>query len=136
MAFRNSGRHIDLGLLLLRIGIGIMFMFHGAPKMFGGPEKWAKVGEAMTHLGIDFAPMFWGFMAGFAEFFGGIFLILGLFFLPACFLLLITMIVATISHLGSGDSLMESSHAIESGILFLSLLLIGPGKFSVDEHMK
>ena len=41
---RNLSRHRDLGLLILRVGIGAMFMFHGWPKISGGPAFWAQVG--------------------------------------------------------------------------------------------
>ena len=131
LTFLNKHRHI--GLLVLRIGIGLMFILHGAPKLFGGVEKWVKIGGAMASLGIGFAPAFWGFMAAVSEFFGGICLILGVAFRPACILLTITMLVAAISHLSRGDGLGGASHAIELGIVFLSLILIGAGKYSIDE---
>jgi len=100
--------------------------------LFGGMETWTSLGKAMTSMGIDAAPAFWGFMAGLAEFGGGILLMLGFLFRPACILLFVTMLVATVKHLTGGDSLMVASHAIEAGILFLSLIFIGPGKWSVD----
>lgn len=133
LAFLSKYR--DTGLLILRIGLGIMFMFHGAPKMFGGPERWGKIGMAMGNFGIDFLPAFWGFMAAFSEFFGGVLLISGLFFRPACILMTITMIVAASFHMGRGDGLMGASHAIENGIVFLGLILIGPGKISLDKWL-
>ena len=129
-------KYKDIGLLILRIGIGGMFLFHGGPKIVGGPEKWEQLGMAMGNFGIHFLPVFWGFMASFAEFFGGIMIILGLFFRPACMLLTINMIVATSFHLNRGDSLSGASHAIEVGIVFLSLIFIGPGKYSLDERLK
>ena len=134
LTFLNKHRHI--GLLILRIGLGLMFVFHGAPKLFGGAEKWGQIGMAMASLGIGFMPAFWGFMAAISEFFGGICLILGIVFRPACILLTITMLVATISHLGRGDGLSGASHAIEAGIVFLSLILIGAGKYSLDEKLQ
>ncbi len=132
----KSNRLREIGLLILRVGLGIMLILHGYPKMFGGPEKWAEVGTAMQYVGIDWAPMFFGFIAGVTEFFGGIFLILGLFFGPTAFFLLIVMLVATIKHLGVGDGFSDYSHSIEVGIVFLSLLFIGPGKHSLDEKLK
>jgi len=136
MIFSFFDRLRDLGLLILRIGIGVMFLFHGYPKLAGGPETWEKLGMAMTTFGIDFLPAFWGFMSAFAEFFGGICIILGLFFRPACILLTINMIVATSMHLSRGDGLMGASHAIEIGIVFLSLIFIGSGKYSLDDILK
>ena len=133
LTFLNKYR--DVGLLILRIGIGCMFLFHGAPKLFGGTEKWEKVGAAMGSIGIQFMPVFWGFMAAISEFFGGICIVLGLFFRPACILLTITMAVAASRHLGKGEGLGGASHAIEDGIVFLSLILIGPGKYSLDEKL-
>ncbi len=128
-------KHRDTGLLILRIGLGCMFLFHGLPKLFGGPEKWEKVGMAMGSLGITFLPAFWGFMAAISEALGGLCLILGFLLRPACILLTITMLVATLSHLSRGDGLGGASHAIEVGIVFLSLILIGPGKHSLDEKL-
>jgi len=123
--------YVDAGLLVLRLGIGAMFIMHGFPKISGGVEKWTQLGSSMSNMGIDFAPAFWGFMAAIAEFGGGILLVVGLGFRVACFLLLSTMVVAVCYHLGKGDGVMGASHAIESAILFFSLFLIGPGKYRI-----
>lgn len=135
MILTSLNKHRHIGLLILRIGLGCMFLIHGGPKLFGGPEEWEKIGMAMNNLGIGFIPTFWGFMAAISEFIGGACLILGLFFRPACILLTITMLVAAIHHLSRGDGLSGASHAIEVGIVFLSFILIGAGKYSLDEKM-
>ena len=132
MVFSFLDKYRDVGLLILRIGIGIMFMLHGLPKLIAGPETWTMLGGSMKTLGVDFAPTVWGFMAAFSEFVGGLLLVLGFFTRPACFLLFSTMIVATMMHIGKGDPFLKYSHAMESGILFLSLILIGPGRYSLD----
>ena len=128
-------KHQHIGLLILRIGFGCMFLFHGLPKLFGGPEKWEKVGAAMGAFGITFIPAFWGFMAAISESLGGICLILGFFLRPACILLTITMLVAAASHLNRGEGLGGAAHALKAGTVFLSLILIGPGKYSLDEKL-
>ena len=128
-------KHRDIGLLILRIGFGCLFLFHGLPKLFGGPEKWERLGAAMGTFGITFLPGFWGFMAAISESLGGICLILGLFLRPACILLTITMLVAAASHLSRGEGLGGAAHALKAGIVFLSLILIGPGKYSLDEKL-
>ena len=127
-------RYRDLGLLFLRLGLGIMFIAHGGPKLMGGPEQWAAIGGAMANFGVTTMPTFWGFMAGFAEAGGGVLLILGLFMRVACMLLLVTMVVAAKFHFARGDGLMGAAEAIESGVVFLSLIFIGPGKYSIDKE--
>ena len=125
--FRNGG------LLFLRIGLGCMFLYHGFPKIAGGPEFWHQLGLAMGYLGIHAFPTFWGFMAACAEFFGGFFLIIGLLFRPACMLLVIDLIVAMSMHFSRGQGLHVAGEAVEDAIVFFSLIFIGPGRYSIDE---
>jgi putative oxidoreductase len=127
---------IDAGLLLLRIGIGVMFMLHGWPKIAGGPERWAQVGQAVGHLGIHVAPAFWGFLAACSEFFGGLCLLLGLGTRIAAVMMAGTMAVAATMHLRQGDGIQVASHAIEAGVVFLSLLLLGAGRHSLDHRLR
>jgi putative oxidoreductase len=122
---------VDHGLLVLRVGLGAMFVGHGWPKLAGGQATWTKLGGAMAQLGLDFAPTMWGFAAACSEFFGGILLALGLAFRPAATALLATMVVAATMHLRKGDGFGGSSHAIELGIVFAALLLTGPGKYAL-----
>jgi len=132
MIMKSLGKHREFGLLALRLGIGGMFLLHGWPKLIGGPERWEKLGMAMQYAGVSVTPTLWGLAAALSEFGGGLCLILGLFFRPACLMLAITMGVAANMHLGKGEGLMAASHAIELGILFFCLLFIGPGRYSVD----
>ena len=125
---------IHLGLLLMRIGLGITFICHGFPKLAGGPEGWTSLGGAMANWGITFVPVFWGFMGAISEFGGGLLLLLGLFFRPVCILLVLTMATATTVHFKNGDSFSTLSHALEMGIVFFSLFFIGPGRYSLDYH--
>jgi putative oxidoreductase len=126
------GKYRDFGLLVLRVGIGAMFIVHGAPKLLGGVDNWEKIGMAMRYLGISSWPVVWGFLAGATEVLGGICLIFGAVFRPACLFLALTMAVAANMHFGRAEGLLAASHAIESGILFFSLMIIGPGRHSID----
>ena len=131
-------KYRDLGLLILRIGLGLMFILHGFPRLAGGPEAWAKLGQAMGHLGITFFPVFWGFMAAISLTIGGGLLVIGLLFRPAVILLALTMTVAALTEVDAKKSLrsnlMAGAHPIEMAIVFYSLILIGPGRFSVDKN--
>ena len=133
MIFNDEpNKHLDIGLLILRIGLGAMFLYHGAPKLFGGPEMWTKIGGAAGNIGLSFAPTFWGFMAGLAEFGGGLAIMSGFLFTPGCALLIINLIVASSTHFQHGQGLAGASHAIEDGIVFISFLFIGPGRYALD----
>ena len=132
--FRNNK---DIGLLIIRVGFGLsMMIFHGFGKLKGGPEIWEKVGSNMGNLGINFFPVFWGFMAAFSEFFASFFIIVGFFFKPATALLIITMIVATIMHLSlpegaDGAGWSGASHALEYLVVYVALFFTGPGKYKI-----
>lgn len=134
LSLKFLGRFKDLGLFVLRAGIGIMFVIHGSGKMFGGPSAWTNVGQAMGNIGITSSPVFWGFMAAFAEFVGGFMFIIGFIFRPFAAMLTVTMVVATAMHFSKGDPFNVYSHAVELGFVFFGLLFIGPGKFSLDRE--
>lgn len=125
----------DTGLLLFRLGLGGMFMWHGFPKVFGGAAKWSELGTAMSALGIHFAPAFWGLASGCTEFFGGLLFVLGLFYRPVCIFLIINMTLAAAIQLINGAGMMKAAQAVEDGVTFLGSLFIGPGKYSLDEHI-
>ncbi len=130
----NLGKHKDLGLLIIRVGLGALMIFHGYPKLLGGPDMWTELGGATEFVGIKFYPVFWGLMAAIAEALGGALVLFGLAFRPACILLVINLVVAAAMHLGKGDGMMGASHAIELAIVFAGLVFVGPGKYSVDKR--
>ncbi|MGO9641361.1 MAG: DoxX family protein [Candidatus Acidiferrales bacterium] len=77
-----------LSLLVLRVALGVVFMYHGYPKILGDPKFWVG---AFGHMGF---PPYFAYIAGILEFFGGILLILGLFTRVAALLLAIEMGIA------------------------------------------
>ena len=132
-AFSSLGNYRNFGLLIIRVGLGIMFIYHGFPKLGGGVKTWEELGSSTKYIGIHFWPVVWGLLSAATETFGGFLLIIGLAFRPVCLLLLINLLVAVAMHLGKGDGLMEASHAIEDAVVFAGLLFVGPGKNSVDK---
>jgi len=128
--------NVDFGLLLIRLGIGVsMAAFHGWAKISGGATLWASVGTGMGNLGVTFAPVMWGFMAGFAEFFCSILLVLGVLFRPAALMLAFTMFIAVLVHLNMAPESPKAgwggaSHAIELLVVYVALFFTGPGRFA------
>ena len=117
----------------MRVGLGIAMTLHGYPKIIGGPHKWAELGAAAGAMGIHFLPVFFGFMASVSEFIGGILIILGLSFRFACLFICAVMAVAMTGEIKGGGSFNDYSHALELLIVFASLFIIGPGRYSVDK---
>ena len=126
-------KYKDAGILFLRIGIGFAFIFtHGYGKISGGPELWEKIGGSMANVGITFAPVFWGFMAAASEFIGGILILLGLLTRPAAAFMAFTMLMAFVQHASKLDPWARAIHPVELFSVFMCLLFIGAGKFSLD----
>lgn len=121
---------------MLRVPIGIIFAAHGAQKLFGwfGGYGLAGTGGWMESIGL--APgVLMAFLAGAAEFFGGIALILGVLTRPAAAVLAITMLVAIFAvHFENG--LFMSNNGYEFGLALMaasvSLAFSGAGRASVD----
>ena len=86
---------IDLGLLLIRILPSYyMLVDHGWSKIIN-PEKWYKLGNAVTkYFGdlIDFMNPFFGFLASLSESVGAVLILFGLFTKQSSMLLSLTMI--------------------------------------------
>ncbi len=122
----------DLGLLIMRVGIGLIFIMHGYAKIMGGSTQWLWLGSQMSFIGIQVYPTFWGFLAACSEFFGGILLLLGLGTRFVVFFMACVMFVATIMHYTQGDPFGTYAHPLALLIVFIGLLFAGSGKYSID----
>jgi putative oxidoreductase len=129
-------RLADVGHLVMRVGLGAAMVVHGWPKVAGGEAQWRRLGGAMVNLGITFAPTFWGAMAAFSEFLGGALLVIGFATRPAAALLAFTMFVAAVMHVNKGDGFGEWSHAAELCVVFVGLMFMGAGRYSVDRRLE
>ena len=133
MIGKSLGKHRDLGLLIIRVGVGIVFIMHGWPKIKGGPHGWEQIGKALPVP----PAVFWGFMAALAEFGGGLLLIVGFAVRPVAAVMCFNMLVALSFHLRSPapmNSFNAYSPALEAAVIFLGLIFLGPGKYSVDRE--
>ncbi|MFT4836451.1 MAG: putative oxidoreductase [Psychromonas sp.] len=126
--------------LALRIPIGITFIAHGAQKLFAwfGGYGLEGTGQWMASIGLEPGYLM-ALMAGSAEFFGGIALILGLLVRPTALVLSIAMLVAIFSvHINNG--LFMSNNGYEFGLALLaasvSLMLSGAGKLALDNVLQ
>ena len=131
--FGNLSNYKNFGLLVIRLGLGITFIFYGYPMLMGGVSGWKELGHSTKYIGIHFWPVIWGFLAAATEAFGGFLLLIGFAFRPVCILMILTLIVAAASHFAGGEGFGGAAHALEDALIFAGLLFVGPGKYSVDK---
>lgn len=128
--------HPSLAPLALRVPVGIILMAHGSQKLFGWFGGYGLEGTGQWMASIGLAPGFlMALLAGSAEFFGGLFLLLGLLTRPAATVVAFTMAVAIASvHLENG--LFMANNGYEFGLALLamavSLAISGAGKLGLD----
>jgi len=127
------------GLTILRVLVGITFMAHGSQKLFGWFGGYGLAGVAQWMESIGLAPGYlMALMAGSAEFFGGLALVIGLLVRPASAVLAITMLVAIFSvHIGNGFFMANNGYEFALALLAatLALLVEGAGRLSLDKRI-
>jgi putative oxidoreductase len=122
----------DISLLLLRAGISLMMITqHGWGKL----EKLLAGGEIEFYdfLGIGEAPSLALTVLG--EVVAPAFVLLGLFTRIAALPAFITMAVAAFM-VHAGDPFSDKEHSLMYAIVFLCILLSGPGEYSLDRQMR
>jgi len=117
-----------LTLLLLRCGLGLVFIYHGYPKLFGNTERFV---EAFQTLGL---PKYFVYLAGAIEVFGGLAITFGLLTPIVGIILLLEMAVAMWKY-----NFNEGIYAVREyelplilGLASLSLAATGAGALSLD----
>ncbi len=125
---------LSIATLLPRIILFLVFFVHGGQKMFGwfgGPGLENTAAFMNEQLGI---PVFLGYMAAMAEFFGAVFLLLGFLTRLSALSLAITMMVAILTVHPDTFLLANGGMEYTLTLLVMSLIafILGPGKISLD----
>ncbi|WP_371376019.1 DoxX family protein [Thalassotalea aquiviva] len=129
----------SLAPLPLRLVAGIIFIAHGGQKLFAWFGGYGLEGTGQWMASIGLTPGYlMALLAGSAEFFGGILLLVGLLTRLNGLVLALTMVVAIVTvHLENG--LFLSNNGYEFGLallaMTLTLMITGGGKFSVDQQL-
>lgn len=123
--------------LALRIPTGIILAAHGAQKLFAWFGGYGLEGTGQWMESIGLAPGFiMALLAGSAEFFGGLALLLGFLTRPAAAVSAFTMVVAIFSvHFSNGLFMSNNGYEFALALLAITVALTiqGGGKYSVDK---
>lgn len=117
-----------LGLLLLRLAVGVIFVYHGYPKLL-------RQGAGMQGFFVQHGlPGYFVYISGIIEVFGGGMLILGLFARAAGLLLTAEMIVAIWKvHSGGGiTAVHDYEFPLAVGAAAFAIATVGAGRISLD----
>jgi putative oxidoreductase len=125
-------RYLDrlqpLALLVMRLTLGAVMVGHGYQKVFGGLHHHAQF---VASLGL---PAWTAYLSAFAEFFGGLLVIVGLFTRAAAFAICFDLSVA-IAKIHFHNGLM-GEHGFEFPLalaaLAFGLIFLGAGPIALD----
>lgn len=133
MRMQFLSKYREAGLLLLRVSVGLLFIYLTAPALMGGAARLAHFGAGIRVLGLHSHFQLWGVIGALAGCIGGTLMIFGLFFRIGILLALAISAIHAIAVARGASGLHAAIAAGEICVLLISLLLIGPGKFSVDK---
>jgi putative oxidoreductase len=130
---------MDIGLLIIRVVIGVLFVGHGAQKLFGWFGGYGLNGTGGWFDSIGMKPgVTMALFAGLAELTGGILFALGLLTPVAGLLIAGTMAMAILKVHGP-NGLWSTSNGYEYNLTLLAvaigIALIGPGHYSLDAFL-
>ncbi|WP_027417609.1 DoxX family protein [Aneurinibacillus terranovensis] len=124
---------INLGLLLIRLVIGLTFMGHGAQKLFGwfGGYGLKGTGGWLESIGVK-PGVLMAFLAGAGELVGGILFAAGVLTPVGAFLIVVTMLVAIFTVHGK-NGYWATENGFEYNLILIAVAigvaLIGPGAY-------
>ena len=130
--FSSDPRRHSLGLTIVRVITGIIFMAHGAQKLF--TFGIAGVTAGFTQMGVPLPGITAPLVAG-LEFFGGLALVVGLLTRLAALGLAINMLGAIfLVHLAAGFFMPQGyEFALLLFATSVALVIAGPGRYAIDD---
>lgn len=130
---RSKPTFLNLGILVLRLALGISMAYHGYLKFMSGSTGLYKVGAMLAPLGVPGYFDVFGTFAAFSELLGGILVALGLFTRLGALLLSAVLFTATVLQLDGG--FFSWDHPSQMGFAALVVFFMGGGRYSVDHSL-
>lgn len=125
-----------IGLTLIRIGFGIIFLIFGYNKLISGSIYLAELGSAMGLFGITWGYILWGYLAALTEIMGGLSFISGFYTRIATVPLAWLLIVAIRFHLEKNDPFSKWAFACLCLCVVIAFFISGSGIYSFDHMIK
>jgi len=131
---------VDLGIFILRVVIGLLFIGHGAQKLFGWFGGKGLKATAQGYASFHLQPAkLWAVLAGLSEFLGGMGLALG-FLTPVAAALIIGVMLMAILKVHLPNGLWNQNRGFEYPLVNLLVTaflgLFGPGMYALEQYLK
>ena len=128
--FSSQERQSNFGLLIMRLGLAAVLLFHALPKLVAGSHSWQSVGTTLAFINMGLPEAILGFVMLLLEALGAISLMFGYFFRIACIILLIIFSLYFFNYFRIGyQTLMLWSAGLAA--VFFGLIYVGPGRYSI-----
>lgn len=131
MFFSAQDRKKDVGLLIMRLGLAAVLLWHSVPKLIGGAPAWKSVGTTMDFINLGLPVSFTGLLSLALETLCSIGLIFGYLFRFSSSVLFVLLLLYSFNYFNVAyKTLMMWSLALTS--VFLGLVFTGPGRYSLS----
>ncbi|MBM7651211.1 DoxX family protein [Neobacillus cucumis] len=130
---------LNIGLLIIRLVVGLLFVGHGAQKLFGWFSGYGLKGTGGWFESIGMKPgVTMALFAGLAELLGGILFAIGLLTPLAAIMIAGTMVMAIVKVHGA-NGLWATANGYEYNLTLIAVAigvaLIGPGQYALDTFL-
>lgn len=125
---------VNIGLLIIRLVIGLTFFGHGAQKLFGwfGGPGITGMGNWLETLGLEKGAKVWATLAGLFELIGGLLFAAGFFTMIGSLMIVVVMIDAIYAVHGKNGYWITNG-GFEYNLVLIAVVigvaLIGPGQY-------
>ena len=119
----------DMGLLMIRVMLAVVFIYHGQGKLFGGLDGFAGY---LASMNVPM-PSVSAFLAAASEFGGGLILLSGLAFRFTLPPVVFTMLVAAFTAHGGKFNIQDGGmeYPLTLAVITAALILTGPGSLTL-----
>jgi putative oxidoreductase len=126
----TNERQLNVGLLLMRLGIAATTLVNAIPKLTGGPRSWVQVGKDLQFLPSDVPMQAVGIVLLLFQVLGSLGMITGGFFRLSAVLLTTVYLLYFIDFFSVGYKTLPL-YAAALACICIGLMVTGPGRFAV-----
>ncbi len=130
MLFSPQERGINLGLLLMRVGLAAVLLIHSLPKLFSGAAQWKSFGTTLSYINIGLPLEVLGFTVLLMKSLGGISLLCGYLFRTSCIILTLLFGFYFFNYINIGYRTL-TLFSLGLASVFIGLVNTGPGRYAL-----